>query len=77
MEKKTVNLDKIDCAILELLQENSVLTTKELATQLNLTTTPVFERVKRLEREGFINNYTALVNRKKVGLPMLIFVTCR
>ncbi len=73
MDKKSLNLDKIDCAILELLQEDSVQTTKELASQLNLTTTPVFERVKRLEREGYIENYTALLNRKKIGLPMLVF----
>lgn len=73
MEKKFSNLDKVDCSILELLQEDSVQTTKELAAKLKLTTTPVFERVKRLEREGYIENYTAHLNRKKIGLPMLVF----
>lgn len=73
MEKKSSNLDKVDCSILELLQEDSLQTTKELASKLNLTTTPVFERVKRLEREGYIENYTAQLNRKKIGLPMLVF----
>lgn len=73
MEKKSSTLDKVDCAILELLQDDSFQTTKEMASKLNLTTTPVFERVKRLEREGYIDTYTALVNRKKIGLPMLIF----
>lgn len=73
MEKKFSNLDKVDCSILELLQEDSVQTTKELAAKLKLTTTPVFERVKRLEREGYIENYTAQLNRKKIGLSMLVF----
>jgi Lrp/AsnC family leucine-responsive transcriptional regulator len=58
---------------LKILQEDAFLTTKEVAAQLNLTTTPVFERVKRLEREGYIGRYTALVNRQKVGLSMLVF----
>ncbi len=73
MEKKSASIDTVDRAILELLQKDAFLTTKEMAAQLNLSTTPVFERVKRLEREGYIQVYTALLNRKKVGLPMLIF----
>lgn len=73
MEKKTNGLDLVDRAILKILQEDAFLTTKEVAAQLNLTTTPVFERVKRLEREGYINRYTALLNRKKIGLSMLVF----
>jgi Lrp/AsnC family leucine-responsive transcriptional regulator len=73
MEKKTNGLDLVDRAILKILQEDAFLTTKEVAAQLNLTTTPVFERVKRLEREGYIGRYTALVNRQKVGLSMLVF----
>ena len=73
MEKKPFNLDTVDRSILELLQKDSFQTTKEMAAKLNLTTTPVFERVKRLEREGFIAVYTALLNRKKVGFPMLVF----
>lgn len=73
MEKKTNGLDLVDRAILKILQEDAFLTTKEVAAQLNLTTTPVFERVKRLEREGYIGRYTALLNRKKIGLSMLVF----
>jgi len=73
MEKKSPSLDAVDRAILEMLQKDAFLTTKEMAAQLNLTTTPVFERVKRLEREGYIDGYTALLNRKKVGLPMMVF----
>ena len=50
-------LDSIDLDILRCLQENARLTTKELAARVNLSTTPVFERLKRLERSGFIKKY--------------------
>lgn len=73
MEKKSDGPDAADRAILQLLQEDAFLTTKEIAARLNLTTTPVFERVKRLEREGYVVRYTALLNRRKIGLPMLVF----
>lgn len=73
MEKKSDTLDPIDRNILQLLQEDAFLTTKEIAAQVNMSTTPVFERVKRLERDGYILRYTALLDRRKVGLPMLVF----
>ncbi|MCW5925006.1 MAG: Lrp/AsnC family transcriptional regulator [Saprospiraceae bacterium] len=72
MEKKSVTIDASDRAILQLLQEDAFLTTKEIAARLNLTTTPVFERVKRLEKEGYIAGYTALLDRRKIGLAMLV-----
>ncbi|MCR9288251.1 MAG: Lrp/AsnC family transcriptional regulator [Bacteroidetes bacterium] len=67
------NLNSVDKAILKLLQEDAKLTNKEIAAKLNLTTTPVFERIKKLEREGFIKNYVALVDRKKVELSLMAF----
>ena len=73
MEKKSEGLDAADRAILQLLQDDAFLTTKEIGARLNLTTTPVFERVKRLEREGYIRHYTAILDRRKIGLPMLVF----
>lgn len=73
MEKKSGGLDTADRAILNLLQRDAFLTTKEIAGRLNLSTTPVFERVKRLEREGYIARYAALLDRRKVGLPLLVF----
>lgn len=73
MEKKSAALDVVDQGILQLLQQDATQTTKELAAKLNLTTTPIFERVKRLERDGYIRRYTVLLNRKKIGLPMLVF----
>ena len=66
-------LDDIDKAIIRLLQENAKYTNKEIAERLYLTTTPVFERVKKLEKEGYIDKYVALVNRKKVGLQMIAY----
>ncbi|MBN8678826.1 MAG: Lrp/AsnC family transcriptional regulator [Chitinophagales bacterium] len=73
LEKKSEQLDASDRLILQLLQEDAFLTTKEIAGRINMSTTPVFERVKRLERDGFITGYKALLNRRKVGLPMLVF----
>ncbi len=73
MEKKSAPPDAIDRAILQLLQEDAFMTSKEIAARLNLTTTPVFERVKRLEREGYIARYAALLDRRKIGLGMLVF----
>lgn len=73
MEKKSEYPDPIDRGILKLLQEDAFFTTKEIAARLNLTTTPVFERIKRLERDGYILGYTALLDRRKIGLPMLVF----
>ncbi len=66
-------IDAIDKSILRLLQKNSKFTIKELASKLNLTPTPVFERIKRLEKDGFIVSYKAVINRKKVGLSLLVF----
>ena len=53
-------LDATDKAILRLLQQNGKYTIKELATKLNLTSTPIFERIKRLENNGFIASYKAI-----------------
>lgn len=67
-------LDASDRNILRLLQEDAFLTTKEIAARVNMTTTPVFERIKRMEQEGYIARYSALLDRRKVDLPLLVFV---
>ena len=66
-------IDPIDKSILALLQKDGKITFKEIASQLNLTTTPVYERIKRLEREGYIKSYKAILDRKKIGLNLLVF----
>jgi len=66
-------MDKIDRSIVYLLQKDGKITIKEIAERLNLTTTPIFERVKKLEREGYIKSYKAILNRKKIGLQLMVF----
>ena len=66
-------LDQIDLKLLELLQESGKLTTKEIARQVNLSPTPVYERIRRLEREGIIKKYVALVEAEKVGKGLIVF----
>ncbi len=66
-------VDKIDKQILRLLQLDAKKTTKEIAAALGLTTTPVHERIKKLEREGYIQQYSIRIDRKKVGLMMMAF----
>ncbi|WP_452599269.1 Lrp/AsnC family transcriptional regulator [Pontimicrobium sp. MEBiC01747] len=68
------SLDKIDFKILSLLQENSDRTTKSIASELGMTTTPIFERIKKLEKHGYIKKYVALLNHKKIGLKQTVFV---
>lgn len=66
-------LDKTDFKILEILQSNSQLTIKEMAQRVNLSTTPVHDRIKRLEAEGIIQKYVALINRRRVGKFLIAF----
>jgi len=68
-----IRLDKIDKKILHLLQEDAKATTKEIAAKLDMTTTPIYERIKRLERHQIIKRYVALVDRKKVGQNLIGF----
>ena len=66
-------LDPTDLQILKTLQRNSKLTTKELADAVHLTPTPVFERQKRLERQGYIKKYVAVLDPEKLGQGLLVF----
>jgi len=68
------HLDTTDLQILKLLQKNARLTIKEIAGQLNLSTTPIFDRMKKLEKEKVIDRYVALVNPEKVGKELFAFV---
>ena len=60
-------LDKVDLQILRTLQENARLTTKELAARVSLSSTPVFERLKRLENGGYIKKYIAVLDAEKLN----------
>ena len=69
----TEKLDKVDLQILRTLQENARLTTKELAAQVSFSSTPVFERLKRLEREGYIKKYIAVLDADKLNQGFVVF----
>lgn len=66
-------LDPTDLQILRTLQKDAKLTTKELAAAVNLTPTPVFERQKRLERQGFIRRYVAVLDAEKLDRGLIVF----
>jgi DNA-binding Lrp family transcriptional regulator len=68
-----ITLDSTDKKILGLLQENSKINIKELALKTGLTQTPVYERIKRLEKTGIIEKYIALINKEKIGFQLEVF----
>jgi Lrp/AsnC family leucine-responsive transcriptional regulator len=68
-----MNLDAIDKKLLKLVQTDSKKTTKELSLKLNLSVTAVYERIKKLEREGIIDKYVVLLNRSKVEKGFVVF----
>jgi len=70
-------LDITDLQILRCLQEDARQTTKELAAKVNLSTTPVFERLKRLEREGYIRQYVAVLDAEKLDLGFEVFCSVK
>lgn len=71
MEKENYSfdyqLDHIDEQILALLVENAKLGSKEIASSVGLTVTPTYERIRRLEKRGFIKRYKAVLDKKKMG----------
>jgi Lrp/AsnC family leucine-responsive transcriptional regulator len=71
------NLDKTDLLILRALQENARLTTKELAAKVNLSSTPVFERLKRLENHGYIKKYMAVLDAEKMNQGFVVFCSVK
>lgn len=66
-------LDEKDKEILRALQENARLNNKELSSRVHLSTTPVFERVKRLERLGFIKQYATILDAHKLNKGFTVF----
>ncbi|MEZ4778680.1 MAG: Lrp/AsnC family transcriptional regulator [Flavobacteriaceae bacterium] len=68
-----MNLDATDKNLLKYLQQDCKQTNKELSLKLNLSVTAVYERIKKLEREGIIEKYVTLLNPKKIELGLLVF----
>ncbi len=75
MESHTI--DKTDLQILRALQENGRITVKELASRVHLSTTPVFDRMRRLEASGIIERYTAVLNAGKLGRGFTVFCSVK
>ncbi len=72
-------LDAKDLSILVLLQQNARITVKEISEKIHLSTTPVHERIKRMENDGIIKQYVTLVNHSKVkkGLMVICYVSLK
>ncbi len=71
------SLDRIDKQILVELQRNGRLSNQDLADRVSLSPSPCLRRVRRLEDEGYITNYVAVVSPDKVGLGLLAYVSIR
>jgi len=68
-------MDQFDCKILSLLQQDGRMTTAELGRTIGLSTTATKERIKKLEEDGIIEGYRAVVNGKAVGYGLTAFIT--
>ncbi len=67
-------LDRLDRAILRLLAEDASLSLADIATQVGLTPTPCWKRIRRMEQDGIIQRRVAVIDPMKVGLPVSVFV---
>ena len=74
MQNMSLSLDAVDKKILHYLQNNNRITNVELAKLVNLSPTPCLERVRRLEKQGFIQQHIAQLNAEKLGLNNFAFV---
>lgn len=69
-----MKLDKIDTKILAILQTDAMATAKQMASNLALTTTPIYERIKKLEKSGIIKQYVALLDADLIGKNIVVFM---
>lgn len=77
INKKSYQLNRIDRNILRILQSQGRISYAELARQVGLTTTPCIERVKKLEKEGVIRNYQAILEPRYLDAELVVFVQIR
>ena len=75
----SLSIDAKDLSILALLQQNARITVKEISERIHLSTTPVHERIKRMENDGIIKQYVTLVDHSKVkrGLMVICYVSLK
>lgn len=78
-KEESTTLDAMDIAILRLLQQNARITIKEISDKVHLSTTPVHERIRRLEERGVIKQYVTLLDGAKVkkGLMVICYISLR
>ncbi|TLU67174.1 winged helix-turn-helix transcriptional regulator [Thalassotalea litorea] len=74
MSSKQRTLDRIDLTILDTLQKDGRISNVELAKKVNLSPSPCLDRVKRLESEGYVLRYGAVLNAEKLNIPMSAFI---
>ena len=68
-----MQLDNTDKSILRILQKDALAKLKDISSAINLSVSPTHDRIKRMESEGVIQNYVALIDRKKMELGMVVF----
>jgi Lrp/AsnC family transcriptional regulator, leucine-responsive regulatory protein len=71
-KEQTPTLDTKDLEILKYLQQNARITVKEISDKVHLSTTPVHERIRRMEESGVITKYITLVNAAKIGKGLMV-----
>ena len=71
----TIKLDEIDKKILNILQQNGRITNAQLASEVGLSPPPMLERVKKLEKNGIIQKYVAVLDYKKIDKSTMVFVS--
>jgi Lrp/AsnC family transcriptional regulator, leucine-responsive regulatory protein len=68
-------LDEIDRKLLNILQVNSRITIRELSEKLHLSTTPIHERIKKLEKGGYIRQYLTILDPKMIGKKLIVYIS--
>jgi Lrp/AsnC family transcriptional regulator len=70
-----INLDSTDLAILDLLQRDANMSTAAIAERVNLSQSPCWRRINRLEEQGLIRDRVALLDRQALGMDVVVFAT--
>jgi len=72
-----MQIDDFDRKILSILQDDATLSIAQISERIGLSPTPCWRRVQRLEREGFIEGRVTLLNQRRIGLELTVFVMIR
>ncbi len=69
------NIDNVDRKLLNILQQNSRVTIRELSEKLELSTTPIYERIKKLEKNGIIKKYISIIDPRYIGKKLTVYIS--